>query len=249
MSTQAARTPTGRRDEMILAHYPMIRKVAYRMVSRFPSCVEAEDLITIGTLGLIDAVDRFEETRAISFSAYARIRVQGAILDELRKEDWIPRSVRNRNQNILRTKDGLRETLGREPEHHELATALEVSPERLNEMIRSSILRNVVSLDDSTGAGDEPIHNILPSPNDTPWQAAAQADATQRVKDALASLPDREKQIVDLYYYQDLSFKEIGKVLGVTESRVSQLHSRVRNRLGSRLQEMMDDPMELLQTA
>lgn len=249
MSTQAARTPTGRRDEMILAHYPMIRKVAYHMVSRFPSCVEAEDLITIGTLGLIDAVDRFEETRAISFSAYARIRVQGAILDELRKEDWIPRSVRNRNQNILRTKDSLRETLGREPEHHELATALEVSPERLSEMIRSSILRNVVSLDHSTGAGDEPIHNILPSPNDTPWQAAAQADATQRVKDALASLPDREKQIVDLYYYQDLSFKEIGKVLGVTESRVSQLHSRVRNRLGSRLQEMMDDPMELLQTA
>jgi len=249
MSTQAARTPTGRRDEMILAHYPMIRKVAYQMVSRFPSCVEAEDLITIGTLGLIDAVDRFEETRAISFSAYARIRVQGAILDELRKEDWIPRSVRNRNQNILRTKDSLRETLGREPEHHELATALEVSPERLSEMIRSSILRNVVSLDHSTGAGDEPIHNILPSPNDTPWQAAAQADAKQRVKDALASLPDREKQIVDLYYYQDLSFKEIGKVLGVTESRVSQLHSRVRNRLGSRLQEMMDDPMELLQTA
>ena len=249
MSTQVARTPTGRREELILAHYPMVRKVAYRMVSRFPSCVEAEDLITIGTLGLIDAVDRFEETRSISFSAYARIRVQGAILDELRKEDWIPRSVRNRHQTILRTKDRLRDTLGRDPEHHELATALEVTPERLSEMIRDSTLRSVVSLDDSTGAGDEPIHSILPSPDDTPWEAATQADAAARVKEALSTLPDREKQIVDLYYYQDLSFKEIGALLGVTESRVSQLHSRLRNRMGSRLQDLMDDPMELLRAA
>lgn len=249
MSTQAARTPRGQREALILDHYPMVRKVAYRMVSRFPSCVEAEDLITIGTLGLIDAVDRFEETRSISFSAYARIRVQGAILDELRKEDWIPRSVRNRHQRILQTRDSLRDSLGRDPDHQELATALEVSPERLSEMIRSSTLRTVVSLEDSTGAGDEPIHSILPSPNDTPWDTAAQTDAADRIKEALAGLPERERQIVDLYYYQDLSFKEIGKLLGVTESRVSQLHSRLRNRLCSRLQDLMDDPMELLRAA
>lgn len=249
MSTQIARTPTGQREELILAHYPMVRKVAYRMVSRFPSCVEAEDLVTIGTLGLIDAVDRFEETRSISFSAYARIRVQGAILDELRKEDWIPRSVRNRHHKIQATRDDLREKLGRDPEHAELAKALEVTPERLSEMIQNSTLRSLVSMEDSTGAGDEPIHSTLASDDETPWDEAVQTDVARRVRKALQTLPERERQIVDLYYYRDLSFKEIGELLGVTESRISQLHSRLRNRLMSRLQDLMDDPMELLRAA
>ncbi|MED5370304.1 MAG: RNA polymerase sigma factor FliA [Myxococcota bacterium] len=249
MSTQTARTPTGRREELILAHYPMVRKVAYRMVSRFPSCVEAEDLVTIGTLGLIDAVDRFEETRSISFSAYARIRVQGAILDELRKEDWIPRSVRNRHHKIQATRDDLREKLGRDPSHSELAAAMEVTTERLSEMIQNSTLRSLVSMEDSTGAGEEPIHSTLQSDDESPWDEAVQHDVSARVREALQSLPDRERQIVDLYYYRDLSFKEIGELLGVTESRISQLHSRLRNRLMSRLQDLMDDPMELLRAA
>ena len=107
------RLTTKERDRLILEHYPMVRRVAYRMVSRYPSCVEADDLITIGTLGLIDAVDRFEESRSISFSAYARIRVQGAILDELRKNDWVPRSVRNRSTRIRDGKQYLTKELGR----------------------------------------------------------------------------------------------------------------------------------------
>ena len=96
------------REQLILSHYPMVRRVAYRMVARYPSNVDVEDLVTIGTMGLIEAVDRFEENRSISFSAYARIRVQGAILDELRKQDWVPRSVRDRAQEIKKARENLK---------------------------------------------------------------------------------------------------------------------------------------------
>ena len=141
------------REELILQHYPMVRRVAYRMVSRYPSCIEADDLVTIGTLGLIDAVDKFEESRSVSFSAYARIRVQGAILDELRKTDWVPRSVRNRFSRIQETKQNLREKLGRDPKEEEVAQALGVGVERLREMIQGATVRTLVSMEE--GSEDE----------------------------------------------------------------------------------------------
>jgi len=240
MSALNARTPATHREDLILAHYPMVRKVAYRMVSRFPSCVEADDLITIGTLGLIEAVDKFEQDRSLSFGAYARIRVQGAILDELRKQDWVPRSVRSRHHQIRVAREGLADELGRSPSHEELAQALGMTANRLHDVIRDSTVRVLVSTEEQHGDSEERVMDTLISHLPTPQDEATRGRVEQLVAAALSDLPERERQIVDLYYFKDLTFKEIGEIVGVTESRISQLHTRLKNRLHSRLQEAFE---------
>ncbi len=237
MATATARLTAEEREKLILDHYPMVRRVAYRLVSRYPSCVEADDLVTIGMLGLIDAVDRFEHDRSISFSAYARIRVQGAIVDELRKVDWVPRSVRNRADRIAKSRDLLQERLGRPPTSAELAEHLGVEVGRLQEMIRDSTVRTLVSMDEG-GDDEDPVRDRLAVEDDDPLQHAMKSHMREVVRAAIGELPERERSLVEMYYYRDLTFKEIGKVLGVTESRISQLHSRLKKRLIARLQQV-----------
>jgi len=235
MPNAPARLSVEEREKLILDHYPMVRRVAYRLVSRYPSCVEADDLVTIGMLGLIDAVDRFEHDRSISFSAYARIRVQGAIVDELRKVDWVPRSVRNRADRITKSRELLQERLQRPPTAEELAEHLGVEVTRLQEMIRDSTVRTLVSMDEG-GDDEDPVRDHLAAEDVDPLQFAMQSHLREVVRDAIGELPERERNLVEMYYYRDLTFKEIGKILGVTESRVSQLHSRLKKRLMARLQ-------------
>jgi RNA polymerase sigma factor for flagellar operon FliA len=236
---QTAEMSKSERDELILQHYPMVRRVAYRMVSRYPSCIEADDLVAIGTLGLIDAVDKFETNRSVSFSAYARIRVQGAILDELRKADWVPRSVRNRFSRIQLTRQGLQESLGRNPTEEEVAKELDVGVERLREMIQGSTVRTLVSMEEGSEE-DDSVGSTLPSPEPTPLEAATKEHLRKMVRARVTDLPESERQIVDMYYFQELTFREIGQILGITESRVSQLHSRMKARMSSEMQELLD---------
>lgn len=240
MAQQPGRLNANERERLILQHYPMVRRLAYRMVSRYPSCVEADDLIAIGTLGLIDAVDRFEHTRSESFAAYARIRVQGAIVDELRKADWVPRSVRDRNHRISYARQELEKTLGREPSDDEVAQKLEVDVQRLRSMERDATLRTLVSMEESN-EGEDSLGNMLASPDFNPLEDAVRHRVRQSVQGAMGDLQPRERLLVELYYFRDMTFKEIGEVLGVTESRVSQLHSRVKARLLSRLQSVVEN--------
>lgn len=237
MATATARLTAEEREKLILDHYPMVRRVAYRLVSRYPSCVEADDLVTIGMLGLIDAVDRFEHDRSISFSAYARIRVQGAIVDELRKVDWVPRSVRNRADRISKSRELLQERLGRPPTSAELAEHLGVEVTRLQEMIRDSTVRTLVSMDEG-GDDEDPVRDHLAADEEDPLEHAMKSHLREVVCEAINELPERERNLVEMYYYRDLTFKEIGQILGVTESRVSQLHSRLKKRLVARLQQV-----------
>lgn len=230
-----ASTPQdGARDALIIRYLPMVRKVAYRMVSRFPSCVDVDDLVSIGMMGLIDAVDRFQHERSASFGAYARIRVQGAILDELRKNDWVPRSVRDRVDRIQTVRDELARDLGRAPTEKEVATTLGVSEERLREMIEDSTIRAVVSLEDGMD-DDHALGDLLASPEDGPDEGLLKARMAQSIRACLDQLTPRERMVVDLYYYRDMNFKEIGETLGVTESRVSQIHTRMKERLTEHL--------------
>lgn len=226
------------RNTLVLQYYPMVRQVAYRIARRLPQCVDADDLVNIGVLGLIDAVDRYEAGRAPSFEAYARIRVQGAILDEMRRNDWVPRSVRDRASKLERVAKELTTDLGRPPNEEELAAGLEVTVERLRELRATADVRVLISTEDGSDENNS-VADTLAHPEMPLDELIAKRHFSARIRGVLDHLPERERLIVDLYYYRDLTFKEIAGVLGVTESRVSQLHSRMKRRIRENLIEVM----------
>jgi RNA polymerase sigma factor for flagellar operon FliA len=233
------RLETVDREKLILDHYPMVRRIAYRLVARYPSSVDVDDLITIGMLGLIEAVDRFEHDRSVSFSGYARIRVQGAIVDELRKQDWVPRSVRDRADRIRRMRETLEESLGRPPSETEIASALGVEVERLQEITRNSVVRTLISMDESE-EDEQPIRDQLATNVEDPLSLALTGCLRGRVLEAVAELPERERQLVELYYFRNRSIKQIASTFGVTESRISQLHTRTKKHLAPILETILE---------
>jgi len=223
------------RDQLILKYYPMVRRVAYRMAKRYPRCVDADDLVHIGTLGLIDAVDRFESQRFDTFDAYARLRVQGSIVDEMRKNDWVPRSVRDRANRIKRARQELADQLERKPTLPELADFMEVSEERMAELIRTADVRVLVSTEEGE-ENEGTIGDKIASETESIEAAVTRHNTGEAVRGVLeAELSDREQLIVRMYYYEDATFREISNLLGVTESRVSQLHSRIKKKLQDHL--------------
>jgi len=238
--SNALAAQAARRDELILEHYPMVRRVAYRMVSRYPSCVEVDDLVSIGVQGLIEAVDRYETDRDASFAAYARIRVKGTILDALRESDWVPRSVRDRNGTLTKSRDHLRRNLGTEPTAAELADHLGLGMSQLHDYIKQSTPLVLVSSSEQQDEDGQSVGDRIADNQPSPEAQAADSFLTQAIDKALADLPERERQIVELYYRQGVTFREIGERLNVTESRVCQLHARLKRRLESRLARVID---------
>ncbi len=231
------------RDQRILDHYPMVRQVAYRMAKRFPSCVDVDDLVNIGMIGLIDAVDRFQAERAPSFGAYARIRVQGAIVDEMRKNDWVPRSVRDRAKLINRTRVDLKRKLGRDPSTAEIAARMGVGKERLLELMKNANIRILVSTEEG-GEESLSVGERLKSDAESPEDRAVREHLGAIVRDVISGLQEREQVIAEMYYFHDRTFKEIASALNVTESRVSQLHTRMKKRIKEAMLERLEDETE-----
>lgn len=229
----ASPTPNPRHD-LIQEYAPLVRKVSYRMARNFPSCVDADDLYQIGMLGLMDAVERYDDSRAVSFTAYVRMRVKGAILDEMRKQDWVPRSVRDRAAALDGARQELSDQLGRKPTHSELARFMDVSEDRLEELNRTADVRVLVSTEEGDGDNANIGDRLADDENDL-RNTLERRSLAGLVRAAVSDLPARDQLLIDLYYYRDLNFKEIADVLGVTESRVSQLHSRIRRRMRERL--------------
>jgi len=228
------------RDALILQYYPMVRKVAYRMARRLPQCVDAEDLVNIGIIGLIDAVDRYEPSRAPSFAAYARIRVQGAIVDEMRKNDWVPRSVRDRAHLIEQAKKDLKEKLNRAPNSSEVAAHIGVDKERLLELMHFANIRTLVSMEEGAEAEGR-VGDTLADTGEGPADLVARQHLGGMVREVIGELPERERLIAELYYFRDRTFKEIAATLGVTESRVSQLHTRMKKRIREMMRNRFED--------
>lgn len=225
------------RNAMILEYYSLVKSIAYRLVSRFPSNVDVEDLITVGTLGLIDAIDRYNPDRQDSFKAYAELRIRGAIIDALRQQDWVPRSQRQRAQELDKAQRDMETKLGRTPTPEEVAGHLGVSLEYYLSMSRNTTLMSVVSLED-LGLQDEQkrdILQVLRGESDDPDAVYEAKTATDKLAGAIGALPHKEKVVISLYYYEELTLKDIGEVLGVTESRVSQIHSKAVERLRLKL--------------
>jgi RNA polymerase sigma factor for flagellar operon FliA len=229
------------RERLVIAYSPLVKYVSGRMASGLPAHVEEADLISYGLGGLISAIERFELEREIKFETYAITRIKGAIIDELRALDWVPRSVRARAREIERANVKLERKLQRAPTDEEMAAELKITVDEFNDFLVQISNSTVAALDElwsvSDSSGDQvSLLDTIHDP-DAPDPAAVmdQTDLKDRVADAIARLPEREKLVVALYYYENLTLREIGEVLGVTESRVSQLHTKAVLRLRSRL--------------
>jgi RNA polymerase sigma factor for flagellar operon FliA len=212
------------------------------MASGLPAHVEESDLISYGLVGLINAIERFEPEREIKFETYAVTRIKGAIIDELRSLDWVPRSVRARARDIERANSKLEHRLQRAPTDEEMAAELQMTVEEFQGALLEISNSTIVALDEpwavSDSSGDEvSLLDTIRDPNaPDPTQAVDASELKDRIADAIARLPEREKLVIALYYYENLTLREIGEVLGVTESRVSQLHTKAVLRLRSRMQ-------------
>ena len=228
------------RDRLILTYAPLVKFVAGRLGSGLPAHVDEGDLVSYGLLGLIGAIERFDPQREIKFETYAIARIKGAIIDELRALDWVPRSVRSRAREIERAMAELERRLHRAPTDEEIAAKLGIGVEDLEESLMEISRSSIAALDElwTVSAGGDQIA-LIDTIEDTqgpePQSALAQAEMREALGEAIARLPEREKLVVTLYYYEELTLREIGEVLGVTESRVSQLHTKAILRLKARL--------------
>jgi RNA polymerase sigma factor FliA len=213
------------------------------MISGLPAHVEEADLISYGLIGLISAIERFEPEREIKFETYAIPRIRGAIIDELRALDWVPRSVRARAREIERANLKLEHQLQRPPTDEEMAAQLEMSMDEFQDALIQISNSTIAALDElwtvSDSSGDQvSLLDTLQDPTaPDPAHVADATDLKDRVADAIARLPEREKLVIALYYYENLTLREIGEVLGVTESRISQLHTKAVLRLRSHMSE------------
>ncbi len=228
------------RDRLILTYAPLVKYVAGRLGSGLPAHVDEADLVSYGLLGLIGAIERYDPDRDVKFETYAISRIRGAIIDELRAMDWVPRSVRSRAREIERAMSELEGRLGRAPTDEEISAKLGISEEELGESLGEIARSSIAALDElwtSSGSGDQValIDTIEDESAPDPQNTLSQTELREAIADAIARLPEREKLVVTLYYYEELTLREIGEVLGVTESRVSQLHTKAILRLKARL--------------
>jgi RNA polymerase sigma factor for flagellar operon FliA len=238
--------PRAVRDRLIVHYAPLVKFVAGRVGSGLPHHVEQADLASYGIIGLIDAIDRFDPARGIKFETYAITRIKGSMLDELRAIDWVPRSVRARGRALEQAFAALEANLHRAPTDAELAAHLEWSEDELQTTMSQLSFTGLVALDQLLGGADREsattLGDTLADADPGPLAAYEVTELRARLADAVRQLPEREKIVVGLYYYEGLTLAEIGSVLGVTESRVCQIHTRSVLHLRSRLATARGEP-------
>ncbi len=233
------------RERLILHYSPLVKFVAGRVAAGLPQNIEQADLVSYGIFGLIDAIDKFDPGRGFKFETYAISRIKGAIIDELRSIDWVPRSVRSKARSIERAYSKLENELLRTPEESEVASELGVTEGELAQTLSQISFVGLVALDELLSASDRGGNTtvgdtIADKVNDP--VAAFEVDEMKHVlADAINRMPDRERLVLTLYYYEGLTLAEIGEVLGVTESRVCQIHTKAILQLRSRLVEPASD--------
>jgi RNA polymerase sigma factor for flagellar operon FliA len=228
------------REAFIKQYAPLVKYVAGKVAVGMPHNVEFDDLVGFGVFGLLDAIDKFDPDKNVKFKTYAVTRIRGAIFDELRSIDWVPRSVRQKTREVEDAIGSLEAQLGRTATDQEIANSLGIDEEEYQKTIMKISGTAILSLNDVWFSGDEndkvSIENSIEAPSSLNPDVIVEKDEIRRViVDAINELPDKEKKILVLYYYEDLTLKEIGQVLEVTESRVSQLHTKAILRLRAKL--------------
>ena len=236
------------REAVIKEYAPMVKYVANRIAMRLPPHIEVDDLISVGVLGLIDAIDKYDATRGAKFKTYAEFRVRGAILDELRSMDWVPRSVRQKASAIDRVVQKLQNRLGRPPEDDEIAGEMGISLDELFVALNETKSMPILSLEDlgiaKESGEQQSLLDCLAGKGDADPQTHLRlSELKEIIAKAIDTLPEKERLMISLYYYEELTMKEIGEVLGITESRVSQIHSKAVFRLRNKLKSIIADEM------
>jgi RNA polymerase sigma factor FliA len=233
----AGDTPEGGvaadRDRMLVEHLPTVRFIARRIHERLPQHVELDDLVSAGVVGLIDAFAKFDHSKKVQFKSYAQFRIRGAILDSLRTLDWSPRELRRKGRAVEEAIRSVTQRLGRAPAEHEIAGEMELSLDEYQQLLGDLKGLEIGSLhmERSEDSGDEELSYIPGSPEEDPLFRCLKGELKQRLIDAIEDLPEKERMVLTLYYYEELTMKEIGQTLGVVESRVSQIHSAAVLRL------------------
>jgi RNA polymerase sigma factor for flagellar operon FliA len=221
-------------DEQIAQYLPLVKRIAYHLMSRLPPSVQQDDLIQAGLIGLLEALRNYDATQGASFQTYARIRIRGAMLDEIRKNDWAPRSVHRKARMVAEVVRSIENRTGRDARDHEIAKEMQISLEEYHQLLQDASGHRVFSFDDMDPDG----HGTLACVADRekgPLEGLQREDFKKGLAEAIAGLPERERLVMSLYYDEELNLREIGAVIGVSESRVCQIHSQAVIRLQSRM--------------
>ncbi len=237
MSNRAVMYTSGQsKSELIEQHAPLVKRIAYHMIARLPASVDVEDLIQAGMIGLLDASHQYNSAQGASFETYAGIRIRGSMLDEIRRNDWAPRSVHRKAREIAEQMHKIEQEKGRNASDSEVAAALGIDINEYYQQLHDSSGYQVFSLDEFTDNDETQAHLISVGPSG-PDDEVQDDDFQQALAQAIDTLPERERLLMSLYYNDELNLKEIGEVLGVSESRVSQIHSQTVIRLRAKLRD------------
>ncbi|WP_455207098.1 RNA polymerase sigma factor FliA [Kaarinaea lacus] len=221
-------------NEQIVMYTPLVKRIAYHLMSRLPPNVQQDDLIQAGLIGLLEALRNYDASQGASFQTYARIRIRGAMLDEIRKNDWAPRSVHRKARMVAEVVREIEHKTGRDARDHEIAEALQVSLEEYHQLLQEASGHRVFSYDEL----EMETHGGVPGLTERdkgPLEGLQTEDFKRSLAEAIAGLPERERMVMSLYYDEELNLREIGAVIGVSESRVCQIHSQAVIRLQSRM--------------
>lgn len=228
--------PNRQAEEILNKHAPLVQRIAYHLSARLPASVVVDDLIQVGMIGLLDASQNYDPSQGAQFETYATIRIRGAMLDELRRNNWAPKSVHRRTRELMEATAKIESRKGRDARPEEVAREMGISVDEYHEMLLETNTCRILSFVDLSSDGNFD-DNTLDSGSATPLQNMQQEEFQQLLADAIDLLPEREKLVINLYYDEEFNLREIGEVLGVSESRVSQLMGQAHLRIRKNMQD------------
>ncbi len=231
-------------DELMTQYAPLVKRVAYHMMGRLPSTIQLEDMVQVGMIGLFEALKGYDETRGASFETYARIRIQGAMIDEVRRGDWTPRSVYKKSRMLSEAISEVEREKGRHAKDSEIAAALEMDMEEYYNLVEEAAGAQLVSYEEIV-LNDHGRDEANTSTRQEPFKQLQQEDFKQALINKIASLPERERLVMSLYYDEEFNLREIGEIIGVSEGRVCQIHSQALLRLKARMTDWVDEVIEM----
>ncbi|MBC8796450.1 RNA polymerase sigma factor FliA [Shewanella algae] len=233
MNKAAAYSGLNDKTQIVEQYAPLVKRIAHHLLARLPASVQLDDLLQAGMMGLLEASSKFDGSKGAKFETFAGIRIRGAMIDEIRRGDWVPRSVHRNNRRVAQVMDELEQELGRDARDSEIAERLDMSLDEYHHILNDVSTGKIIGIEDLGGAPDVLVSEDMPA--DDTFEDLAQSQFQSALTDAIKRLPERDALVLSLYYDEALNLKEIGAILEVSESRVSQIHSQAMLRLKAKL--------------